>query len=276
MIGLLTDFGTVDPYVGVMKGVIYGIAPYVQIIDITHATQPQNVRQAAFTLMNSYRYFPAGTIFVAVVDPGVGSERRPVGVIAGDYAFVAPDNGVLSYALSELADYHAVALTNAEYQLAAASHTFHGRDIFAPVAAHLAAGVPLEAFGEILGNLMMLPSPMLRVEGKQISGEVVHIDHFGNVITSIGQMRWVMPERLTLAPRFGDSDTTVPIPAAETAIHLAGQSITGIQRTYSEVVRGELLAMVGSNGYLEIAVNQGNAAAWLDVAIGDEVTVRVG
>ena len=276
MIGLLTDFGTVDPYVGVMKGVIFSIAPYVQIIDITHATQPQNVRQAAFTLMNSYRYFPAGTIFVAVVDPGVGSERRPVGAIAGDYAFVAPDNGVLSYALAELGDYNAVALTNPEYQLAVTSHTFHGRDIFAPAAAHLAAGVSLEAFGDTLGDLIMLPSPMLRVEGKQISGEVVHIDHFGNIITSIGQLRWIMPERLTLAPRFGEIGTTLPIPAVETSVHVSGQTIIGIQRTYSEVVRGELLAMVGSNGYLEIAVNQGNAAAWLDVSIGDEVTVRVG
>ncbi|HLU11538.1 MAG TPA: SAM-dependent chlorinase/fluorinase [Oceanobacillus sp.] len=276
MIGLLTDFGTVDSYVGVMKGVIYRIAPDVRIVDITHATQPQNVRQAAFTLMNSYRYFPTGTIFVVVVDPGVGSERRPVGAMAGGYAFVAPDNGVLSYTLAELGEYHAVALTNSEYQLADTSHTFHGRDIFAPAAAHLVAGVPLDAFGETLDDLMMLPSPMLRVEGKQITGEVVHIDHFGNIVTSIGQMHWVAPERLTLAPRFGENVATVPIPASETVVYIAGHTILGIQRTYSEVGRGELLAMIGSNGYLEIAVNQGNAGAWLDVSIGDEVTVRVG
>jgi hypothetical protein len=276
MIGLLTDFGTVDAYVGVMKGVILGIAPNVQIIDITHATQPQNVREGAFTLTNTYRYFPAGTIFVVVVDPGVGSERRPVGAIAGDYGFVAPDNGVLSYALVELGDYRAVALTNPEYQLVGLSSTFHGRDIFAPAAAHLAGGVPLEAFGNPVDNLLLLPSPMLRIEGKQIEGEVVHVDHFGNIVTSIGQLRWVMPERLTLAPRFGETGVTVPIPAAETSVLMSGHTITGIHHTYSEVDRGQLLAMVGSNGYLEIAVNQGNAATWLDVSIGDEVTARIG
>lgn len=276
MIGLLTDFGIADAYVGVMKGVIFGIAPYVQIVDITHATPPQNVRQAAFTLMNAYPYFPAGTIFVVVVDPGVGSERRPVGVIAGDYAFVAPDNGVLSYALAELSEYQAVTLTNPEYQLAVLSQTFHGRDIFAPAAAHLAAGIPLELFGEPVHDLMMLPSTMLRIEGKQIAGEVVHVDHFGNIVTSIGQMRWITPQRLTLAPRFGESGTTVPIPAVETAVFLSGHTIMGIQRTYSEVERGQLLAMVGSNGYLEIAVNQGNAATLLDVSMGDEVTVGIG
>jgi S-adenosylmethionine hydrolase len=276
MIGLLTDFGTVDAYVGVMKGVILGISPYVQVVDITHAIQPQNVRQAAFTLMNAYRYFPAGTIFVVVVDPGVGSERRPIGAIAGDYSFVAPDNGVLSYTLAEIGNYRAVALTNPEYQLAVLSHTFHGRDIFAPAAAHLAAGVPLETFGDPVDDLIFLPSPMLRVEGKQIEGEVVHVDHFGNIVTSIGQMRWVMPERLTLTPRFGESGGAVPVPSAETSVLAGGQTITGIHHAYSEVARGQLLAMIGSNGYLEIAVNQGNAASWLDVSIGDGVTVRIG
>jgi S-adenosylmethionine hydrolase len=276
MIGLLTDFGIVDAYVGVMKGVILTITPYVPIVDITHQIQPQNVRQAAFTLMNTYRYFPAGTIFLVVVDPGVGSERNPIGVHAGDYTFIAPDNGVLSFTLAELGSHHAVALSNPTYQLSVVSNTFHGRDIFAPAAAHLAAGVNLKDFGEPVNDLVVLPSPILRADSKEITGEVVHIDHFGNVVTSIGQLRWITPERLTLTPRFGESSAAVPIPATDTAIMVGGNIIAGIQHTYSEVVRGQLLAMVGSNSYLEIAVNQGNAAAWLDVSIGDQIMLQIG
>jgi S-adenosylmethionine hydrolase len=134
----------------------------------------------------------------------------------------------------------------------------------------------LEAFGDPVDDLLLLPSPMLRVEGKQIQGEVVHVDHFGNIVTSIGQMRWITPERLTLTPRFGESGMAVHVPAAETAVFMGGHTITGVHLAYSEVMRGQLLAMVGSNGYLEIAVNQGNAASFLEISIGDEVLVRIG
>src|SRR5664279_4495717 len=155
LIVLLTDFGTTDSYVGVMKGVMLGIAPDAQFVDLTHAIEPQNIRQAAFTLLNSYRFFPAGTIFLVVVDPGVGSERKPIAVCAGGsfaegYTFVAPDNGVLSYVLHELGDAQAVELDNPAYHLAGISYTFHGRDIFAPAVAHLAAGIALDQLGSPL------------------------------------------------------------------------------------------------------------------------------
>ncbi|MEP7294036.1 MAG: SAM-dependent chlorinase/fluorinase, partial [Chloroflexota bacterium] len=188
LIALLTDFGTTDTYVGVMKGVMLGIAPDIQLVDLTHAIQPQNIRQAAFLLLNSYRFFPPETVFLVVVDPGVGSSRRALAVRAGQYTFVAPDNGVLSYVLDELSECQTVELTNPDYQLSGASNTFHGRDIFAPAAAHLAAGVPLDTLGAPVDPPVILPDPSLVVAGKHVIGEVLHIDHFGSAVTSIGQL----------------------------------------------------------------------------------------
>ncbi len=275
VIALLTDFGAADIYVGVMKGVILSIDPQAQIVDITHSIQPQNVRQAAFALLNSYRYFPEGTVFLVVVDPGVGTDRKPVAVHAGKYTFVAPDNGVLSYVLYELRDAFAVELNNSSYQLAGVSSTFHGRDIFAPAAAHLGKGVALRALGTPLLNPVTLPEPELIISGKRVTGEVMHIDHFGNIITNIGSLRWNAPERLTLSQRFGEF-TTLPIPAPSVTIELADTTLTGVRRAFGEAERGELLALVDSNGFLEIAVNQGSAVARLDVTIGDRVELQIG
>ncbi|MBE2270708.1 MAG: SAM-dependent chlorinase/fluorinase [Anaerolinea sp.] len=275
MIALITDFGSTDIYVGVMKGVILSIYPNARLIDISHDIQPQNVREGAFALLNSYRYFPEGTLFLTVVDPGVGSSRKPVAVQAGRYTFVAPDNGVLSYVLYEIRDAFAVELNNPTYQMAAVSSTFHGRDIFAPAAAHLAKGVALRAMGTPLLNPVTLPEPALTVNAKKITGEVIHVDHFGNIMTSIGYLRWVAPERLTLNKRFGEY-ASLPVPTSGTTIQIGSTTLTGIQSTFAEVPRGELLALVESNGYLEIAVNQGNAAARLEVSIGDPVEMQIG
>lgn len=202
IITLLTDFGATDTYVGVMKGVMLGIAPNAQLIDLTYAVEPQNVKQAAFLLLNNYRYFPAGTVFMVVVDPGVGSRRKAIAVRAGDYAFIAPDNGVLSYVLRELGGYAAFELSDPAYQLTGMSATFHGRDIFSPGAAHAAAGVPLSHFGSALDQLVELPKPVLTVDAMHIQGEVLHIDHFGTAVTSIGGLRWASPEQLVLDPVF--------------------------------------------------------------------------
>lgn len=275
MIALITDFGISDIYVGVMKGVILSIDPQAQIIDLTHEIQPQNVRQAAFALLNAYRYFPEGTVFLTVVDPGVGTERKSVAVQAGKYTFVAPDNGVLSYVLYELRDAFAVELNNTAYQLVGASSTFHGRDIFAPAAAHLAKGVTLRAMGTPLLYPVTLPEPTLEVSATTITGEVMHIDHFGNITTSIGYLRWVAPEKLTLNKRFGEF-ANIPVPAASAQVTVGGTTITGVRRTFAEAEPGGMLALVESSGYLEIAVNQGSAAAHLSVSIGDKVELQIG
>lgn len=270
---LLTDFGTSDHYVGVMKGVIQRITPQAALIDLTHHIEPQNVRQAAFTLLNSVSFFAPYTTFLVVVDPGVGGTRKPIAAQAGEYQFVAPDNGVLSYILSDLGEYKAVEL--AIDSASGVSYTFHGRDVFAPAAAQLAAGAPLSRLGAPLTELMTLRVPELTVSDKRVRGEIVHIDRFGNLITSIGSLRWRVQDRLTLEPRFTDPTappvTPIPVPVENASTRIAGQSIISIQRSYSEALRGDLLNLVGSSGFLEIAVNQGSAAVRLDAHIGDPV-----
>ena len=275
-IALLTDFGTTDIYVGIAKAVILNICSSANIIDLTHNIQTANVRQAALALLHSYAYFPPQTIFTVVVDPGVGSARRVILARAGWYSFVAPDNGVLSYALDGLKDVQMVEMTNAAYRLPQMSNTAHGRDVFAPAAAFLAAGVELEKFGPALRDPVILPEPELHISGKWITGEVLNIDSYGNVLTSIGDLRWGAPGRLTLNPRFGGSAPAIPIPADEAVVGACGHTITGIHRLYSDAARGEMVAVVGALGYLELAINQGNCAARLDVSIGDPITLQIG
>lgn len=275
-IALLTDFGLDDTYVGVMKGVMQGICPEAHFVDITHKINPQNVRQAAFALLNSYRYFQPGTIFLIVVDPGVGSTRKPIAVQTHDYIFVAPDNGILTYLLAEYESYTIVELSNRTYQRSVVSNTFHGRDIFAPAAAYLATGTPLFKLGPEIEYLFKQPIPHLSIEGSTITGEIAHIDRFGNIITSIGQMDWVDPEALMLHPRFGKLRDPMRLRAAQLSITINHHTITPVQVAYSEVERGGLLLLVGSSGYLEIAVNQGSAVARLGVFIGDRIEVQIG
>jgi hypothetical protein len=275
-IALLSDFGDRDTYAGVMKGVMLTIAPDVRLVDITHNVDPQHVRQGAFMLRNVFDYFPKGTVFLVVIDPGVGSMRRPVAVRAGDYAFVAPDNGVLSYVLDALGQYEAVELTNPAYRLPYISRTFHGRDIFAPAAAHLAAGVSLSELGEPAGMIARMPKPELSVRERRVVGEVMHIDHFGNITTSIGYLFWDGEEMLGLRTAFGGEVISDQISAEQSTVLAHGELIYTIRASYSEALRGDLLALVGSSGYLEIAVNQGNAAERLDVAVGDRVEFEMG
>lgn len=273
-VALLTDFGLSDTYVGVMKGVMLSIDPETRFVDLTHGIEPQNVRQAALSLMQAVRYFPQGTVFLVVVDPGVGSTRRPIAVQAGGYSFVAPDNGVLSYALGQWDEVRAVEIT---HSLPETSNTFHGRDIFAPAAAKLASGAALESLGEPLKRVVSLPMPQLEVDKSgRVFGEVVHIDRFGNLITSIGQMRWLSDSRLSLTPAFGHGDEPLPVSSEHAEVHIAGTSIKSIRHTYSEAERGALLMLIGSSSFLEISVNQGSAAARLDAAIGDRVELYVG
>ena len=269
LITLLTDFGHADAYVGVMKGVILGIDPSATVVDLTHDVPPQDILEGAFLLGTAWHAFPAGTIHVAVVDPGVGTDRRALLVQGGGHTFLAPDNGLLSFVLpvDEGQDdpaqpytgpvpegYTAHALTNPRYWRHPVSKTFHGRDIFAPVAAHLSTGVPADELGEGVATLTRLAVAEPRWDREELIGRVVHIDRFGNVVTSI-------PEALTNGGQV-------------LTIELGGQSIQGLAATYGAGVG--LVALIGSNGYLEIAVRDGTAAQLLGVKVGDEVRIRRG
>jgi S-adenosylmethionine hydrolase len=233
------------------------------------------VREAALALLNAYEYFPDGTVFLIVVDPGVGTQRRPIAVKAGNYQFVAPDNGVLSYALSQFEDYDAYELTEPQYWLSQLSNTFHGRDIFAPVSAYLASGITCEQVGKKLDTIAILPKPTLIIMPNSIEGEVTDVDRFGNIITSIGRIQTASPERLILTPLFADDNSHIAISSNKVTIRIGGETLQSIRKAYDEALRGQTIALVDSNGFLEVAVNQGNAAQRLDVTIGDQVELII-
>jgi len=258
IITLTTDFGPQDAYVGAVKGVILTIAPDVTIVDITHAVPPQDVRHAGFVLASAAPYFPSGTIHVAVVDPGVGSQRRPIAVESRRALYVAPDNGILTLVLHRDPATRIVHLSNAQYWLSTVSTTFHGRDIFAPVAAHLACGVPLDALGQPIDSIerFQLSQPVRQPDGS-ILGHVQHVDRFGNCITDI-PLEWLP----------SDADTSI-------RVEIAGCQIRGLAPTYASVPPGDLVALIGSLGYLEIAIREGNAAQQLGISIDDPVVVQV-
>ena len=254
LITLTTDFGLADGYVGTMHGVILGICPTARIVDLCHDIPPQDVRRAAFVLYTTYRFFPPGVIHVVVVDPGVGSERRIIALQTKEAYFVAPDNGVLSYILAREEILEQVQLTRREFWLPTISHTFHGRDIMAPAAAHLARGVPLHDLGEPVADLVKfpLPQPEMQPDGS-IVGHILHVDRFGNLISDVRQE--LLSGRHNLV------------------IQCAGQQIEGIQASYAAVAERELVALIGSSGHLEIAVRNGNAAERLHAQVGDVITV---
>ena len=253
----MTDFGTSDHFVGTMKGVILNINPQVRIVDITHDVPPQDIHGAAFLINSAYRYFPVGTIHVAVVDPGVGSRRQAIICRTDTAYFVCPDNGVLSYILGDNTARQVIALDNAAYRLSEVSHTFHGRDIFAPAAAHLSRGAPLGQFGNLANDLVRLPIPAPHVTRTAIVGSVIWIDRFGNLITNITS---------DMLESFGMDGGFV--------IRAGRVEIWHLNRTYSESGKGECLAIVGSSGYLEISVNQGSAAQALGLRRDDIIEIQ--
>jgi len=274
VIALLTDFGVTDTYVGVMKAVMLDICPDAQFVDLTHAIEPQNIRHGAFALLNSYRYLPANATLLVVVDPGVGSDRRPIAVRTEKYDFVGPDNGVLSYALDQLGGTQtAVELKNPAYRLTGMSATFHGRDIFAPAAAYLASGVPLQDLGQVIDQLVKLEPPLQLIGRDIIEGEVLHVDHFGNLITSIGLLRWESPQLLRLLPTNGEPEQYIR--ADRVVVDIGGQELRSLQRSFSHAEIGDPLAYVGSSGYLEVGINQGSFAAQFDIRPGDAVALML-
>lgn len=277
VIAVLTDFGWDDIYAGVMQAVMIGICPPARIINITHAVQPQNVREGAFALLNSYHHFPRGTTFCVVVDPGVGSERLPIAVKTREFQFVAPDNGVLSYALAHQGgDYQAVSLENRSYQASQISRTFHGRDIFAPVAAHMARDPAVfSELGAAQERIVSFPMPELTFARQRLSGEVMHIDHFGNIITSIGAFSWEGQSSLSLAPRWQAVIPRLQLRAADARVTIHSHTVHGISQAYHEVSLGAILAQIDSNGFLEIGTNQDSAAERLAAQVGDKVMLRL-
>ncbi|TAK04358.1 hypothetical protein EPO44_07015 [bacterium] len=258
LITLITDFGYKDPFVGIMKGVIFSINPNANIIDLSHGIPPQDLMAGALVLRYTAPSFPRGTIHVAVVDPGVGTKRRPLLIESEECFFIGPDNGVLSLALEGKKVSRTIQLSNETYHLKPTSVTFHGRDIFAPVAAYLSLGVPPEDFGETVNDLIRLPWPAVTKTEGALVGKVIYIDGFGNLITNIH-----------------DRDLSV-FQTEKLTVSVAGVTIRGIAPHYSSGEEKSYAALINSWGLLEISAFKGNAQLLCGAKIGDKVFIREG
>ena len=257
VIALLTDFGNRDHYAGTMKGVVLGICPEATLVDISHEVAAGDVLAAALELAAAYRYFPEGSIFLVVVDPGVGSSRRALAAEAGDFKFVGPDNGVLSIVFDENPSRRVVELSEPRYARPTVSRTFEGRDRFAPAAAWLANGIELTALGPPAGAVHRLDVPQPRDTAQGVEGEVVRVDRFGNLITNIDRQRF---ERLAAGH---------PL-----IVRVGALQISKVVSTYADSSPGELCALFGSTDHLEISANGASAAA--EIGAGRGTAVQVG
>ena len=303
VITLLTDFGYQDAYIGIMKGVIAGINPSAAVIDICHDVMPQDVFGGAYLLSTAYLYFPKGTVHVAVVDPGVGSKRDIVCVEFRDCVFIVPDNGILSFVLWQESPRRIVRATNTRYFLPSPSNTFHGRDVFAPLAAYLSLGVKLQRLGDKIDRLEQLNvcAPVVGKSGK-LAGEVMYVDRFGNLITNItrghieslwGEIR-NNPERVNSKleirnpkleirnPKFETRNSKLEIRNSKSETRnskletvVRKEKIVGLSASYMDVGKGRPLAIIGSTGYLEISVNQGSAQKRFKAKRETKVTVGI-
>ncbi|MGB8542291.1 MAG: SAM-dependent chlorinase/fluorinase [Candidatus Acidiferrales bacterium] len=259
IITLTTDYGTNDHLVGVLKGVILNINPDVNIVDITHSVLAHDVLDGALTISQAYKYFPSKTIHLVVVDPGVGTARRPI-LVAGDtHYFVAPDNGVLSAIYDKSESLYVWNITSEHYFRQPVSNTFHGRDIFAPVAAWLSKSWQTASFGEEVTDFVRFAIPKPKASGNTVKGIVLRTDNFGNLITNL---------------------TTEDVPAliapdAKFTIRLGNAAVTKMVPTFAQGTGTEPFAIIGSSGYIEICVNKGNAARTIGVGRGAEVTVEL-
>jgi S-adenosylmethionine hydrolase len=313
VIALLTDFGCRDVYAGVMKAVIVRIAPAARLLDLTHDIPPGDLRAGAFSLWQAARFLPLRSILLAVIDPGVGGARRPVAVRFPSFTYVGPDNGLLTYVLGSRPDFHAVELSSPAFRLDSVSSTFHGRDIFAPAAAHLAAGIHLRRLGPNVSDLCLLPLPKLGLmeedkapsgvgapgtsgtvmdmganvrpgsanRSPRVSGEVLHADRFGNIVTSIGLLyrdgaMVTLEPWLPLAPenRQDGLQRRATVWAAEALrAALTDGTRIALKGTYSDVSAGEPLAYIGSDGLLEIAVNGGRVDERFSLSPGVKISL---
>jgi len=261
IITLLTDFGESDPYTGAIKGVILSICPKARIVDLSHNIQKHNIHEGAFYLFSVAKYFPKNTIHLAIVDPGVGSSRKPLIIQSRNYFFIGPDNGVLSLAALDDNVQKITEISNDYYFLKPISNTFHGRDIFAPVAAHLAINRSLEKFGSIIEEWVQIEIPKVKVDGNKIYGKIIHIDRFGNLITNISQEifhKIHKPEKNFIQIHIKQFDSKIIL-----------------CNSYSQVGSGEFLGIFGSSNLLEIARNQDSAANALNAQVNDKILVEL-
>ncbi len=258
IITLLTDFGTKDHYVASMKGTILGINPRSNIIDISHQISPQDIQEGAFLLASAFSSFPRGTIHLSVVDPGVGGPRKPILIVTSRYYFIGPDNGIFTLVLQREKVKQAVALTNRKYFLSRVSSTFHGKDVFAPVAAHLSLGITPKSFGDEIDSWESLPIKKPHQKVRELRGEILYVDAFGNLISNIDEK--------TLLDFTRSHDFVVKT---------SGQSIHGLKKGYWEGKQGEVIALIGSSGSLEVSIRERNAQRLLHMKRGDKIKVRI-
>lgn len=254
IIALLTDFGSKDYFVGAMKGAIFSINSHVGIVDITHEISPQDISAASFTLRACFKDFPTETIFVAVVDPGVGSNRRAILVETKNYRFLAPDNGLLSLVFDEERNFRVFELTNEKFFASNVSRTFHGRDVFAPVAAHLSKGIVIEEFGREIYDFVRfgLIKPE-RISDSEIQAEIIHVDNFGNLVTNLKEED--LPENFTAK--------------------INGTAVEKLLEYYAAAEKDEVFMILGSTGFLEIAAFKDSAARVLGVGTGEKFLLKV-
>lgn len=263
---LLTDFGLRDPYVGQMKGAILGIAPEARIVDLTHDIPPQDVAAASRVLRESWPFFPEHTVFVSVVDPGVGTGRAALCVGAAMRWFLAPDNGLLGFLQEEVRIDCAFRIENRQYMLPEVSATFHGRDVFAPAAAHVLNEIDVADLGTPIERIMEVDEPLpARPTSGTMIGEVIHVDSFGNLITNV--------EAQHLRTLVYDQHGSAPLESCGLFIEAGEHSVGALERTYASVSPGSPVALIGSSGRLEVAVNGGSAAQTLGLAVGAPIRV---
>ncbi len=258
IITLLTDFGLKDHYVASMKGVMLSINPHATLVDVTHQVAPQDIHEGGFILANAYPCFPRGTIHLAVVDPGVGGSRKPILLVTEDHYFVGPDNGLFTFVMQKEKRTKVLSLTNPAYFLPRVSDTFHGRDVFAPVAGYLSRGIKPEDFGSRLRSWVSLDVREPSVKGNALTGEVVHVDAFGNLVSNISEeaLRGFSGKRPVM-------------------VRIGRRTIGRIGKSYGDGAKGEVVALIGSGGFLEVSVSEGNAQRALKIQKGEKVKVEV-
>jgi S-adenosyl-L-methionine hydrolase (adenosine-forming) len=260
LIVLMTDFGINDHFVGIMKGVIFKINPNAKVFDLTHAIEPHNIKHAAFILEISEKYYPENTIFCTVVDPGVGSNREIIALKKDEKIFLAPNNGILSYIINNDDYEEYLFVNNFSHFIKSISNTFHGRDVFAPIAAHLSNGIPIEDFSEKCSfeDIVQIEKPLCYINEKnELVGEVIYVDHFGNLMTSIHRAVW---------ENFNQKSKIFQI-------LINDKKIEKLSKTYSDVGINEPLAYIGSSEYLEIAIRNGNAAKYFQAISGGLIKI---
>jgi S-adenosylmethionine hydrolase len=274
LIALISDFGLDDPFVGIMKGVISRISPHAHVIDINHSIPQGDIQRAAIQLWMAKPYFPAGTNFLVVVDPGVGTDRKAILIEDSKYRYIGPDNGLFTFAVAD--KFSAWELSNPAYRLESGSATFHGRDIFAPAAAHSANGVPGNQFGEGVQDFIHLPNPELQVELDRIRGEIIYCDQFGNLLTSIGKFTKSGEQRYQFDPWLPLGDKTIQeleLQSERVNLLLPSSHRLPWIETFADIPESECGILVGSTGLIEIAAFNHSARVYTNLTVGDPVTL---